>query len=55
MRKDVEKAFRILHWITCVGIISGAILSFCSANWIWLLITSMAIEIITTKMEKCYK
>ena len=55
MRKDVEKAFKILHWSTCIGIVSGAILSFCSANWLWLLIAAMAIEIATAKMEKYYK
>lgn len=55
MRKDVEKAFKILHWATCIGIVSGTILSLCSANWLWLLIAAMAIEIATAKMEKYYK
>lgn len=55
MRKDVEKAFKFLHWITCIGIVSGAILSFYSVNWTWLLIAAMGVEIVVGKMEKCYK
>lgn len=55
MRKDVEKAFKFLHWAACIGIVSGAILSLCSTNWLWLLIAAMGLEIIIARMERCYK
>lgn len=54
MRKDVEKAFAVLHWITCIGIIGGIVLSFYSINWLWLLFAAIAIGLITSKMERYY-